>query len=287
MIDMLLDTLLDTLKSLPVLFLVYCCIELIQQRLNPQKLVKYKNTLLGPPIGALAGCIPQCGFSAASASLYNSGVIGAGTLIAVFLATSDEAIPIMLSQAADLKLMLALIFSKIIIATASGYFFMFTVFRKERQSILENPPLPKSSCCKECEHHSHRFSVLSHAASHTLKTTGFICGVLLLINLVILLIGDQNLQTVLLTNSPLQPLLTALIGLVPGCATSVLLVELLLNGSISFAAAAAGLSTGAGFGFLVLFKGVSNPKNGLKILSCTYLAGAAFGMLLQLFDLIF
>lgn len=280
--EFILETLTDTLKSLPILFIVYFIIELIQKKLDAQKLLKYKDHLLGPPLGAIAGCIPQCGFSAASATLYHSGVIGAGTLIAVFVATSDEALPIMISHASDWQTIIQLIVVKLVVAVAAGYLFMYTVFRKETLPV-KTDPVDLIGCDHHCHEH-HTGSILHNALRHTLQTTVFICVALLAINLVIYLIGEEQVQTLLISESIFQPFLTALIGLVPGCATSVFLTELFLQGSISFASAVAGLSTGAGFGFLVLFKSNRRQlKNNLKILVCVYLTGAIAGMVLQLF----
>jgi hypothetical protein len=278
--EFILETLTDTLKSLPILFLVYFIIEIIQKKLNAQKLLKYKDHLLGPPLGAVAGCIPQCGFSAASATLYHSGVIGAGTLIAVFVSTSDEALPIMISHASSWEAVLQLIVIKLLIAVIAGYLFMYTVFRKERLTP-KSDPVDLIGCDHHChEHHSR--SILKNAVTHTIQTTIFICITLLAINFVIFLIGEERVQALLMTESVFQPFLTALIGLVPGCATSVFLTELFLQGSISFASAIAGLSTGAGFGFLVLFKSNHHhAKQNLKILLCVYFTGAIAGMLLQ------
>lgn len=277
--EFIIETLTDTLKSVPILYLVYLFIEYIEKKLDARKLLKYKDNLMGPPIGALVGCIPQCGFSAASATLYHSDVIGAGTLIAVFLATSDEAIPIMLSRSADLGLMLLLIGCKIVISVVFGYLFMFTIFRHERRKV-QTDPIDLMDCDEHCHEH-HKRSILLDALIHALKTAVYIGVTLLIINGIIFLIGEQRLETILLADSPLQPLCTALIGLIPGCATSVLLVELLLNGSISFGAAVAGLSTGAGFGFLILFREKKSWKKNLLILACTYVAGAVSGLILQ------
>lgn len=278
--EFILETAIDTGKALPILFLVYLLIEIIQKKLDAEKLLNYRNSLIGPPAGALAGCIPQCGFSAASATLYNSGAIGAGTLIAVFLSTSDEALPIMLSRSAPIALMVSLILWKIVIAVLSGYLMMFTVFRNEQQ-VIRTHTGELMDCDEHCHEH-HSSSMLKNACSHTIKTTLFIGVTLLIINAVIFLIGEQRLENLLLSDSVFQPFFTALIGLVPGCATSVFLIQLLLSGSISFGAAVAGLSTGAGFGFLILFKGNKNKKNCFKILACTYLCGAVAGMLLEL-----
>lgn len=277
--EFILDTIIDTLKSIPILWIVYILIELIQQKIKPQKLAEHRGGLWAPAVGALAGSVPQCGFSAAYATLYNSGVIGAGTLIAVFISTSDEAIPILLSRAQDFKLIGALILCKIFFAMLAGYLLRFTVFRNERIS-----PDSDLVCHDEHCHEHHKKSIVVNSLIHTLKIAVFIGVTLLVINGIVYLIGEQRLEQVLLSQNIFQPFITALIGLIPGCATSVLLVELLLKGSISFASAIAGLSTGAGFGYIILFKGSKNIKKSLLILLCTYLSGALIGMVLQLFS---
>lgn len=270
-------TIIDTLQSVPILFIVYVLIELLQRKLKPEQLARGRNSLWAPAAGALAGSVPQCGFSAAYATLYNSGVVGAGTLIAVFIATSDEAIPILLSRAQDFGIILALVLCKIFFAMLVGYLLQYTVFRHERLQ-----PDQDLVCHSEHCHEHHTKSLLVNSLIHTLKISAFIGVTLLVINFLVELVGEQRLEAVLLSQNIFQPFITALIGLIPGCATSVLLVELMLNGSISFASAIAGLSTGAGFGFIILFKDGKNLKKNLLILLCTYLSGSLIGMVLQL-----
>lgn len=279
MSHIILHTLEDTVKTIPILFLVYLLIEFLQSRVVTTKAVHRKFGVLGPVLGALVGCIPQCGFSTASAMLYNKKMLGAGTLIAVFLATSDEAIPILLSNLSQLNTVFYLIFCKIVIAVLAGYFFQYIIFRKEQFSQSASEVTVE----RHCDAHSHHTysSVVKNALMHTIKITLFILIALFFINLVIHFIGEDNLQKFLLSNSIFQPVLTALIGLIPGCATSVLITELLINGTISFGAAVAGLSTGAGFGYIILCKDSPNKKEAVKIILCTYLAGALSGMLIQ------
>lgn len=284
MLDVLLDTLLDTLKTIPILFVVYLFIEWLEHRVDFVKFMNGKGSRLGPLMGALVGCIPQCGFSAASASLYNGGMIGGATLIAVFISTSDEAIPVMLSNLSDMSLVIWLILVKVIIAVAAGYLLKYTLFRNETTRIRA-----RQSCGHDHEHTggecgccSHHGSIFKSAAVHTLKITAFLAITMLVINLVVFWIGEDNLETVLLSGSVFQPILTALIGLIPGCATSVLLTQLLINGSISFGAAIAGLSAGTGFGYLVLFRECRSKKSAFQIVLCTYLVSVAAGMILHL-----
>ena len=286
MLDVLLDTLLDTLKTIPLLFFVYLFIEWLEHRVDFLKYMNQKGTRFGPLMGALAGCIPQCGFSAASASLYSEGMIGAGTLIAVFVSTSDEAIPVMVSNLSDMSLVVWLIVVKVIIATTGGYFLKHTLFRNE---ILRIRTLEQKEHHCGHDHHgdchcccSHHGSIFKNAVIHTLKITVFLAVTMLIINVIVFWVGESNLETVLLSGSIFQPILTALIGLIPGCATSVLLTQLLINGSISFGAAIAGLSAGTGFGYLVLFKECRSKKAVLKIILCTYVISVTAGMIIHL-----
>ena len=187
------ETLEDTLKSLPILFIIYLLIEWLEEHIRADKLLKYRNSVWGPLAGALAGCIPQCGFSAASATLYHSGVISAGTLIAVFLSTSDEALPIMISRAASVPLILQLILWKIVIAVVAGYLLSYTVFRPEKTAALKEP-INLIGCDEHCHEH-HKTSKFYSALEHTVKTALFIGVTLLAINGIVYLIGGERLQT--------------------------------------------------------------------------------------------
>lgn len=284
--EVLLDTLLDTLKALPILFLVYAVMEYLEARVDTSRMFGAKFERFGPVIGALAGCVPQCGFSAAAADLYNEKVLSASTLIAVFLATSDEAIPVMLTKSAGWKPILLLLGAKLAVAVLFGYLLKFTVFRRATASAPMTHPVEVDGCgCCEHSHHGEG-GKLGHiclcALKHTVQITLFIGVTMLIINLVVYWVGLETLRSVLLTGSVFQPAITALIGLIPGCATSVLLTELYLSGSISFGAAVAGLSTGAGFGYLVLLKGCPDRKQAGRVILWTYVCAVAAGIVLQL-----
>lgn len=277
----LIDSTLDTLKAAPILFLVYLLIEYSEHRYQRDPFHESKLGPFGPLAGAAVGLLPQCGFSAAAAGLYNAKLITAGTLIAVFLSTSDEAIPVMLShfssQTADALWSIVLLLAvKFVIAAIAGYFFKYTIFRKEQ--TIELPQGQQPSTHQHCKH-----NIFVEALLHTLKIVLFLWITILVIELLVHGIGEERLQTLLLSGSFWQPALTALIGLVPGCATSVFLTELYLSGAIGFGAAIAGLSSGAGFGFLILFRDCKDKKAAAKVLLCTYLAATAAGIILQLF----
>ncbi len=284
MLDVLLDTGLDTLKTIPILYLVYLLMEWMEGRMNAGKLHQSRIGSIGPVVGSLLGCIPQCGFSAACASLYNGGVIGAGTLIAVFISTSDEAVPILISHFDNAWAILPLIGIKVLIAIAAGYLFKYTLFRKE---VLKAHPAPEEqgelgehpegSCC-----HHHR-SIFLTALEHTIKIGLFILVTLLAINLIVFWIGEDRIGSLLLNDSIFQPVLTAIIGLIPGCAASVLITELFVQGTISFGSAVAGLITGTGFGYILLLKGrKGNKKEAFKIILCILAVGMVSGVVIQL-----
>ncbi len=295
-IHSVLHTLEDTLKTLPVLFLVYLFIEWIEHRFDFSKIMNPKASLLGPLLGALTGLIPQCGFSAASASLFGEKMISASTLIAVFIATSDEAVPLLLSNTDTVKTVPLLIIIKLVIAVIAGYTLRYTLFK-------ENIPKPEHHChCiptdeehhhEEGHHDNHENpdchcccdnkSLLLSALLHTLKVTAFLFVTMLIINLVINFIGEDNLAKLLLSGSIFQPFLTSLLGLIPGCAGSVLLTELFINGGITFASLVSGLSAGCGFGYLILFKECKNRKKAFLILLTTYVISVLSGIIISLF----
>ncbi len=284
LLDVLLDTLLDTAKTVPLLYLVYLLMEWLEGRMNAGKIQESKIGAVGPAFGALLGCVPQCGFSAACATLYNGGVIGAGTLIAVFISTSDEAIPILISHFSDMWSIVLLIAVKVVIAIGAGYLLRYTVFRNEVVKIPAEHPVeledhPEGSCC-----HHHK-SIFVTALEHTVKISLFILATLLIINLIFFLVGEERVESLLLSGSILQPTLAAVIGLVPGCATSVLITELYIGGTLSFGSAVAGLVTGAGFGYILLLRGQKNKKPAVKIILCILAVGIVSGTLIHLLPL--
>lgn len=281
MLDVLLDTLLDTAKTVPFLYVVYLLMEWLEGRMHAGRIQESKIGAAGPVFGALLGCVPQCGFSAACTTLYNGGVIGAGTLIAVFISTSDEAIPIMLSHFSNIGEMALLIGIKVVIAIAAGYLFKYTVFRNETVRIPQDnhqdvDAHPEGSCC-----HHHK-SIFITALEHTVKISLFILATLLAVNLIFYCIGEERVGALLLSDSIFQPALAAVIGLVPGCATSVLITELFLSGTLSFGSAVAGLVTGAGFGYVLLLRGRKNKKAAFTIILCILAVGIVSGTLIHL-----
>ena len=279
-LDVLIDTLLDTLKMLPFLFGVYLLIEYLEHKASdrlPNAL--RKMGAFGPIGGAALGCLPQCGFSVAASNLYSGRLISLGTLIAVFVATSDEAVPILLASPQGAGKVLGLILAKLIVAAVAGLLIdlIIRIIRGRRNEQDE----PYRDLCEDCGCEEH--GVVYSAIKHTVQITIFVFIISLILGLGIALLGEDTLRRVMMTDSPLQPFLTALIGLIPNCAASVVLTDLYAAGSLSFASVISGLSTGAGLGLVVLFKTNKSIKENIAITAVLYFVGVFAGMIIQLF----
>ncbi len=278
--DVFLDAFLDSLKMLPFLFIAYLILEYIEHR-SSTKLERFLGSnRLGAVGGALLGCVPQCGFSVTAANLYAGRVITVGTLVAVFLSTSDEALPLMLAHPEAYPMMFALLGIKVGIAVIAGFAVDFAAcwIRKDDYKGTEQEKI--HAMCKTC-HCEH--GIWGSALRHTVSIFLFIYVVLFILNLCVELVGEEQLASFLLTGSVFQPLVAGLIGFIPNCAASVLLTELYLAGSISFGSAVAGLCTSAGVGLAVLYKVNRNFKDNLIITMTLYVVGIVAGMIIQLF----
>lgn len=278
-LDVLKDSVLDTLGTLPFLFIAFLIIEFLehhaQEKVN-NIFIKAKKT--GPIIGSLLGCVPQCGFSVLSANLYTGGIITLGTLIAVFLSTSDEAVILLATQPGAASEIFRLMLTKVIIAIVAGY----SVDLIRRLCRRTDSGKVSDICDHEhCGCHDHK-GIFVPALIHTGKVFAFLMLFTVALNFAIALLGAQRLSALLLSNSVLQPFLAALIGFIPNCASSVLLTQLYLEGALSFGSVVAGLCTGAGAGLLVLFRENRHAKDNLKIIAILYISAVIPGMILQL-----
>lgn len=281
MLDVILETLIDSLKMLPFLFLSYLIIEFIEHKSSKkiEKILKNSGSF-GPVIGGVLGIFPQCGFSVTAATLYASRVITLGTTISVFLTTSDEAIPILLSNPENMPIIFKIILIKLIIGIIFG-FLIDLVFRKKhtQKEDLEETTEHIHSICSHCDcNHS---GILKPALKHTFNIFLFILIFAFSLNTIIYFIGEEMLSKVLMNGSIFQPFIAGIIGLIPNCASSVLLTELFLSGSISFASIITGLSCGSGLGIVILFKENKNIKENFKILALVYVIGVSIGLLIE------
>lgn len=282
LLDVFLDACKDSLLTLPFLFGVYLLIEYIEHK-GSDKMGRALRKMgpFGSVGGAVIGCIPQCGFSAAASNLYSGRLITMGTLVAVYISTSDEAIPVILSQIADSgeiwSLIPKLIVSKVVIAIVTGII-VDTVIKFIIRPKDEEPF--KDLCAKcDCDHHG----ILHSALHHTLHIIIFIFIINLLLGCVMEFAGEQTVEKLMMTDSWIQPLIAALIGFIPNCGASVVLTKLYIGGTVSFGALVAGLSTGAGVGLVVLFRTNKKYKQNFIIMGILYAAAAISGIIIQMF----
>ena len=282
MLEVWTESITDIGRTLPILFVVYLIISWMETRMDAVTRIVTSTEPAGPIIGALIGAIPQCGFSMGCSVLYSRGFLAPATLIAVYLSTSDEAIPVLLAGGSSWQTVVFLLAVKIVIAIVAGYLFYFLWFRKRwNPDAFPDDEMDMDevnagcSCCNGQ-------SLLGAAISRTVNTTVFLVVTMLILNTVIYFISEDTLASLLLGGSMFQPVLCALIGLIPGCAVSVLLVELLTAGTISLGSAIAGLSAGAGFGFVLLLQQSPNRKAAWQIIGCTYVAAVVAGILVDL-----
>ena len=274
-LDAFLDAVLDTAKTLPFLLAAFLAIEAIEHYSN-----YYMNRMLskvgkaGPFLGSVFGCVPQCGFSVAAANLYSGGLITLGTLLAVFLSTSDEAILILVSHPGSGPSILLLLGGKVVIGAVAGYLVDFLFRKKKEEKHIED-------MCRNCGC-SDTSGVFHPAFLHTVRLAMYLLAFTFCLNLLLELAGVENLARILGKDTLFQPFLTALLGLIPNCASSVLITELYLTGSLSFGAAMAGLCAGAGVGMAVLFRSNHSLKENLKILLLLYGISVAAGVVLSI-----
>ncbi len=282
-LSVLTDALIDSAKMLPFLFLAFLLMEFIEHKAG-DKLADFLRrlggkTALGPAAGAVIGCVPQCGFSVAASNLYAGRVITVGTLIAVFLSTSDEAVPVLLAHPDMAGSIWKLIAVKIAVAVIAGVAadLIVRIFKIRMGDESIEDMCTEMGC--GCENHGIWYSALKH----TVNIIIFILIVNILLGTVMSLAGAEAVRSVLGSMGAFRPFAAGLVGMIPNCAASVFITELYADGAISFGTAAAGLCTGAGVGLAVLFRANKNIKENLAVTGTVYAVGVACGILLNIF----
>ena len=272
--DVFLDALIDCAKLIPFIFGVYLLIEYLEHH-SSNKLGSALKKMgpFGPVGGSILGAVPQCGFSVVASNLYSGRLITVGTLISVYISTSDEAIPILLSEPKLISKLWLLILIKVITGIAAGLIVDLAV----RLLHKENKDEPFKELCSHCDcgHHS----ILHSAVHHTIQITVFIFIVNLLLGGFMEFAGEETVKDILMSDSVFQPFIAAVIGFIPNCAASVVLTQLYVEGVLSLASLIAGLCTGAGVGLLVLFKTNKHLKQNLAIVGVLYVFGVAAGLI--------
>ena len=275
LLDVIFETLLDAAKMMPILYLAYLLMEVLEQHAGEkinQSIAKVGKA--GPLLGAALGIVPQCGFSGAIAGFYAGGIATLGTLIAVFLSTSDEMLPLMISEGVQAGVLLKILLSKFAAGVVFGYL-VDLVFRGHTEAHIED--ICEQDHC-DCEN----TNIWLAAAIHCLKVMGLILLVTFLLNLAFELGGADIFKNILPDIPVVSEILAGLVGLIPSCSASVLLTELYLNGVIHTGALISGLSANAGVGLLVLFRQHRHLTGNFKITGLLYACSVAAGILLGL-----
>ena len=273
--DIIKDSFFDTLSLLPFLFIAYLILEFVEHTSQKKmsEVIK-KSNKFAPLFGAICGLFPHCGFSAVAASFYSTRVITIGTLFAVFLATSDEMVPIFLSEGVSLEFVFEILTMKFICALVVGFLLDF-ILKKKKQSFKIKEFCDCSNChCGE--------NILYSAFEHTFKISFLIFIVSFILGSLVEGIGEEKISMVLSDHFIFSKFIAAGIGIIPNCAASVILSKLYLSGAISISSLVSGLLVGAGVGLIVLFKMNKNLKENLKITGGLYLIGVILGFILEL-----
>ncbi|MEG0995161.1 MAG: putative manganese transporter [Bacilli bacterium] len=275
MMEAVIEAVVDTLKIFPFLYVTYLLMEFIEHKLNKKFIKKISNTKkYGPLVGGLLGIIPQCGFSVSSSSLFASRIITMGTIIAIFLSTSDETIPILLSNNVDIKVIGLLIILKVIIAIIFGYI-IDLLFRPKEEKISFN--------CEE-EHCHCNENIFLASLKHSINIIVFILIFNVIFNSVMSIMDLNNINFVI-SNSLLSKFLICLVSLIPNCVSSVFIAELFVNNTITFGTLLTGSLISSGLGLIVLFKQNKNIKENIYILISLFIIAMLCGGIFDLFNL--
>ncbi len=275
-IDIIKDTLIDGAKILPFLFITYLLMEYIEHKTSTKtkKIIK-KSGNFGPIIGGFLGAIPQCGFSVAATNFYAGRIITLGTLFSIYLSTSDEMLPILISRQQNIGLILEILAIKVAIGILAGVIidFVLRITKKENND---------ESIKEICEHeHCHcEDGILKSAIKHTISILIYILIISFVLGIAIELIGEDRISEIISSNIILGPVISSLIGLIPNCGSSVVLTELYIDGVLNMSSMIAGLLVNAGLGLMVLFKVNKNLKENIEIVGTLYLIGVISGVVL-------
>ena len=278
-LEILQDTAIDSIKLIPFLFVTYLIMEYIEHKTSQKVKEKIKKSgKYGPILGGIVGIFPQCGFSVSATNLYAARVITLGTLMSVYLATSDEMLPILISEAMPISTILTILGIKLFIAILAGII-IDVVIRKIKKEKIEDEKIQEI-----CDHeHCHcEKGIFSSAIKHTVNIFIYIIVTTLIINFLIHLIGEENIINIISKNIILGPVISGIVGLIPNCASSVIITELYVENIITMPILISGLLVNAGVGILVLFRTNKNVKQNVKIVSLLYVIGVICGLLLEI-----
>ena len=293
MLEIIEDTLIDAIKLLPFLFITYLIMEYIEHKMGHKtKQAIKKSGKWGPIIGSILGVFPQCGFSVSATNLYAGRVITLGTLIAVYLSTSDEMLPIFISEAVSPIIILKILGIKLIIGMIAGTIIdLFAHIIKNK--IIKNKKIETTveeendedeigHMCEEDHCHCNESGILKSAIHHTLSILVFIIIITFIINTVVHFVGEETIASWILNKPVIGPIIASLIGLIPNCAASVIITNMYLENVISLGSMISGLLTGAGVGLAVLLKTNNKIKENIGIITLLYAIGVISGIIIDL-----
>ena len=277
--DIVIDTLIDGVKLIPFLFIAFLIIELIEHKLsNRNKDLITKTGKFGPMFGSILGMFPQCGFSVLATNLYVTRIVSLGTLISIYLSTSDEMLPILLSENVEIGLIIKILLIKLFIGMVSGFIIDFILRKKESKVEADYDICHEENC--HCKEH-----LLLSVIKHTIHITLFLMIISFLLNCLLEYTGILDTNNII-ANNPFSVFVTSLIGLIPNCGASVMITTLYLKDIISFASMISGLLTGSGVALLVLFRSNKKLSENILILSLVYFIGVGAGLIVELVDYI-
>lgn len=280
MADVILDSIIDSVKLIPFLFLTYLIMEYLEHKTGDRMQTAIRGAgRSGPVIGGILGIFPQCGFSTAASNLYAGRIITMGTLVAVFLSTSDEMLPIMISENVGLQMIGRILAVKVVVAVLVGFAVDCTMRRGDKNMQIGH-------LCKQ--HHCHcENGILKSALHHTAEIFIYILLISLALNLLIAWVGEDVLGGVILNRPVIGTMIAALVGFIPNCAASVVITQLYLSGMLGAGSMIAGLLSGTGVGFLVLLRVNDNQRENLGLACLLYVTGVLAGIVIELLGITF
>lgn len=278
--NVILDAFLDTLIVFPFLLVIYILIEFVEHRTTFTRNHKILQGNLAPLIGSATGLIPQCGFSVMAAKLYDKGLIRTGTLLAVLLATSDEAFIILLSSGTAAAAIMPLVVIKLFVGVGVGYLVNF-IFTAEKLADAGLEEIHAYSCGREHEGHSDIKVFLVNPLLHSLLIAFYLLIVNLVFGFVIDAVGEDKIAASMIDGAYFQPFITSLIGLIPNCASSAVITGTYIHGGITFGSCVAGLCSNAGLGLVVLFKNTKKLKRNILFVLTLYLVSVIVGLVVN------
>ena len=281
LIHCLIHALKDTLHLLPFLYVTYVVMEALERYASDKiHVLIQRGGSWGAVIGALCGVFPQCGFSAAAATLYSAGVISMGTVLSVFLSTSDELLPIFVAEGVGASKIVTILGLKVIIGMIVGLIVDFYL-RYHHEQHVDTDHIHDLCEAEHCDCDDGHTSIWLAAFKHTVMVSIFIYVATAIMAFIFHAFGEDAITQFMIAHKNMSVVISALVGLIPNCAASVLISQLYIDGVLSFAAMMSGLLVAAGVGLLVLFRTNRDMKNNVKIVGILFVAGVFSGFILQ------